>query len=208
MKDILSLMQEKPGVSAEVIRPMMLRYISVHQGISAKFIRNFPGRVILFLVRNPDFSNLTYDQAGVSLTSGRHIAAEEMTDLDNPFIRQNFSAMLRQIMGEDPATWEALTLMDNLKVSSPGFDYCVKKDGDGRPTGLVYMTAQMRYHARHYGTVLCLDAQRTTVQQFWVALYCTSCERQRDEGGSGCQVHRHQSKSQVLYLDSSIHDFH
>jgi hypothetical protein len=114
-------MQEKPGVSAEVIRPMMLRYISVHQGMSAKFIRNFPGRVILFLVRNPDFSNLTYDQAGVSLTSGRHIAAEEMTDLDNPFIRQNFSAMLRQIMGEDPATWEALTLMDNLKVSSPGF---------------------------------------------------------------------------------------
>ncbi len=159
MKDILSLMQEKPRVSAEVLRPMMLRYISVHQGISAKFIGNFRRRVILFLVRNPDFSNLTYDQA-VSLTSGRHIAAEEMTDLDDPFIRQNFSAMLRRIMAEDPATWEALTLMDDLKVSSPGFDYRVKKDVDGRPTGLMYMTAQMRYHARRYGSVLCLDAQK------------------------------------------------
>jgi hypothetical protein len=30
-----------------------------------------------------------------------------MTDLDNPFIQQNFSAILRQIMAEDPATWEA-----------------------------------------------------------------------------------------------------
>jgi hypothetical protein len=159
MKDILSLMQEKPRVSAEVLRPMMSRYLSVHQGISAQFIGNFRRRVILFLVRNPDFSNLTYDQA-LSLTSGRHIAAEEMTDLDDPFIKQNFSAMLRRIMAEDPATWEALTLMDDLKVSAPGFDYRIKKDGDGRPTGLMYMTAQMRYHARRYGTVLCLDAQK------------------------------------------------
>jgi hypothetical protein len=73
-------------------------------------------------VRNPDFSNLTHDQA-VSLTSGRHLASEEMTDLDDPFIKQNFSAMLRRIMQEDPSTWEALTLMDELKVSSPGFNY-------------------------------------------------------------------------------------
>ena len=50
--------------------------------------------------------------------------------------------------------------MDDLKISSPGFDYRVKKDTDGRPTGLMYMTAQMRYHARRYGTVLCLDAQK------------------------------------------------
>jgi hypothetical protein len=75
---------------------MMLRYLSVHQGISAQLIGNFCQRVILFLVRNPDFLNLTYDQAP-SLTSGRHIAAKEMTDLDDPFIRQTFSAMLRQI---------------------------------------------------------------------------------------------------------------
>jgi hypothetical protein len=73
-------------------------------------------------VWNPDFSNLTYDQA-VTLTLGRHITAEEMTDLDDPFIKQNFSAMLHWIMSEDPAIWEVLTLMDELKVSSPGFDY-------------------------------------------------------------------------------------
>jgi hypothetical protein len=63
-------------------------------------------------------------------------------------------------MAEDPATWEALTLINDLKVSSPGFDYRINKDRDGRPTGLMYMTAQMKYHARHYGTVLCLDAQK------------------------------------------------
>jgi hypothetical protein len=52
-----------------------------------------------------------------------------MIDLDNPFIPQNISAMLCQIMAEDPATWEALTLMDDLKVSAPGFDYRIKKYG-------------------------------------------------------------------------------
>ncbi len=43
--------------------------------------------------------------------------------------------------------------MDELKITSPGFDYCIKKDPEGRPTGLMYMTAQMRYHARRYGSV-------------------------------------------------------
>jgi hypothetical protein len=159
MKDILSMMQEKPRVSADVIRPMILRYISVHQGISAQFIANFRRRVLLFLVRNPDFSNLTYEQA-LLLTSGRQIAAEEMTDLDDPFIKQNISLMLRRIMAEDSGTWEAITFMDDLKVAAPGFDYRIMKDEEGRPIGLMYMTAQMRYHARRYGTVICLDAQK------------------------------------------------
>jgi hypothetical protein len=57
-------------------------------------------------------------------------------------------------MAEDPATWATLTLMDDLKVSSPGFDYRVKKDVDGRATGIMYMMAHMRYHVRCYGTVL------------------------------------------------------
>jgi hypothetical protein len=48
-------------------------------------------------------------------------------------------------MAEDLATWEALTLMDDLQVSAPGFDYRIKKDGDGRPIGLMYMTAQIRH---------------------------------------------------------------
>ena len=36
----------------------------------------------------------------------------------------------------------------------------MKKDNKGRPTGIMYMTAQMRYHARRYGTVLYLDVQK------------------------------------------------
>jgi hypothetical protein len=38
-------------------------------------------------------------------------------------------------MAEDPATWDALSLMDDLKVSSPGFDYHIKKDGEGGANG-------------------------------------------------------------------------
>ena len=113
------MMQEQPRVKAEVIQPMILRYISVHQGISAQFIANFQRHVLLFLVRNPDFFNLTYKQA-LSLKSGGHISVEEMTDLDDPFIKHNFSLMLQRIMADkDPGTWEALTLMDDLTYSSP-----------------------------------------------------------------------------------------
>jgi hypothetical protein len=51
--------------------------------------------------------------------------------------------------------------MDELKVNAHGFDYQVKKDSTDKPVGMMYMTAQMSYHARHYGSILvCLDAQK------------------------------------------------
>jgi hypothetical protein len=76
------------------------------------------------------------------------MSADEMTELDDPFILQNFTKVLRKIMQEDSGTWEALGLMQ-----------------EGRSTGLMYMTAQMRTHFHPYGTV--------SVQQFWLALHCT-----------------------------------
>ncbi len=63
-------------------------------------------------------------------------------------------------MLENTGTREALRLMDELKVQSPGFDYWLAKDKAGKSTGIMYMTAQTRCHACWYGTVLCLDAQK------------------------------------------------
>ncbi len=159
MKDILSLLSAKPRVSCQVLRPMVEKYLPNWTGIPAQYIINFRQRVLLFLIKNPNYAYMTYEQA-ISLTSKKVMSANEMTELDDPFVHQNFTAMLRKIMQEDAGTWEALGLMDQLKVSSPGFDYRIKKDLSGLPTGLMYMTAQMRTHARRYGSVLCLDAQK------------------------------------------------
>ena len=159
MKDILSLLSAKPRVSCQVLRPMVEKYLPNWTGIPAQYIINFRQRVLLFLIKNPNYEHMTYEQA-ISLTSKKVMSANEMTELDDPFVHQNFTAMLRKIMQEDAGTWEALGLMDQLKVSSPGFDYRIKKDLSGLPTGLMYMTAQMRTHARRYGSVLCLDAQK------------------------------------------------
>ncbi len=63
IQDTLPLMQEKPNLSAEVFHPMMLYCISVHPGVSTQYNSNFHQIVLLFLVRNSNFSNLTYDQA-------------------------------------------------------------------------------------------------------------------------------------------------
>ena len=95
---------------------------------------------MLYLLKHPDHEELTYDQA-VHLTLKRMIAADELTYLDDPFVRQNFTAMLRLIMQEGSGTWQALLLMDELKIKSPGFDYRIFKDDEGRPTGIMYMTA-------------------------------------------------------------------
>jgi hypothetical protein len=72
--------------------------------------------------------------------------------------------MLQKIMSKDSVTWEGLRLMDKLKVSAPGFDYQVKKDDTGKPIGIMYMTAQMRYHAQIYGSVTCIKVLLLMVQ--------------------------------------------
>ena len=159
MKDILSLLSQKPRVACNVLRLMIENYLPGWKGTSAQYVNNFRKRVLLFLVQHPDYQHLSYDQA-CALSSKKVIASDELTGLDDPFVNQNFTQMLRKIMSNDSDTWEALSLMDDLKIQAPGFDYRIKKDAAGRPIGLMYMTAQMRYHARRYGSVLCLDAQK------------------------------------------------
>jgi hypothetical protein len=110
-------------------------------------------------MKNPDFRHWTYDQAH-ALSSKKLIATDEMTGLDDPFIQQNFTEMLRKIVSEDSGMWEGLWLMDDLKANAPGFDCRAKKDSNGLPVGIMHMTAQMRCHAWRCGSVLCLDAQK------------------------------------------------
>jgi hypothetical protein len=60
--------------------------------------------------------------------SKKFISADEMTELDDSFVLQNFTRMLRKIMQEDSGTWEALGAIDELEVvCSPSFDYCIKR---------------------------------------------------------------------------------
>jgi hypothetical protein len=113
-------------------------------------------------MQNPDFRHLTFDQAH-ALSLKKLIAADETTGLDDPFIQHNFTEMLQKIMSEDSGMWEGLRLMDDLKVNAPGFDCRVKKDSNGLPVRIMHMTAQMRCHARRYGSVLCLDAQKRQI---------------------------------------------
>ena len=46
--------------------------------------------------------------------------------------------------------------MNDLKVLGPGFNFCLQKDSNGKPIGVMFMTAQMRYNAHRYGSVFCV----------------------------------------------------
>jgi hypothetical protein len=121
-----SLLSAKPQVACQLLRPMVENYVSGWTGIPVQYITNFHKRLLLFLIKNPNYEHLTYDQA-VSLASKKSMSADEMTELDDPFVLQNFTAMLQKTMQEDCGTWEGLGLMDELKITSPGFDYCIKR---------------------------------------------------------------------------------
>ena len=83
MIDILSIISEKPRVASNVLCPMILKYIPSYTGLTLEYIINFRKRVLLFLIKNTNYQELTYNQA-IALSSRRMIAADEMSDLDDP----------------------------------------------------------------------------------------------------------------------------
>jgi hypothetical protein len=68
MRDILSLLSSTPRVPCQVLRPMIENYLPGWTGIPAQYIGNFRKRVLLFLMKYPNFEHLTYEQA-LSLSS-------------------------------------------------------------------------------------------------------------------------------------------
>jgi hypothetical protein len=63
MKDVLSLLSQKPRVACQILRPMLECCLPQWKGSSAQHANNFRRQVASFLMKNPDFRHLTCDQA-------------------------------------------------------------------------------------------------------------------------------------------------
>jgi hypothetical protein len=105
------------------------------------------------------------------------MSADEMTELENPFVLQNFTAMLQKIRQEDGGTWEALGLMNELKITSPVLTIVLKKDQEGRPNGSYVYDFSNEDTCLSVWFCFVSGHPEATIQQFWLALHCPLCER-------------------------------
>ena len=158
MNTILSLLKEQPGLPNTVLRPLLQKYLPHYKGMDSYFMRNFRVRALKFIILDPCQELTLHDVKRVA--SRENMAAEEIIDLDQPILRQNFTSLLRKCMQESSSTWVALRYLDETKLAVPGFDYRVHYDRDGCPDGIVWMTPYMKMNLLQYGKILFLDAQK------------------------------------------------
>jgi hypothetical protein len=158
MNDILSLLKAKPMLKADVLRPLLLKYVNVYKSIDAVFIRNFRCRAIHFITQNSG-KELCMEDAR-RLISKNIVASDECMDLDDPIVHENFTEILRKVMQEDSGTWDALRYLDLIKGRHPGFDFRIKLDSHGRPEAIMWMFPHQRRNLLRFGHNLFLDGQK------------------------------------------------
>ena len=68
--------------------------------------------------------------------------------------------MLRETLENRQDMWEVEQYLINLKRVDRGFDYRIARQNDGKPTGVVWVTSEMRYNYEVAGFCLFLDAMK------------------------------------------------
>ena len=159
----------KPRIPTQEIRPLLEEALPNYAGVDGKLVSNFVRRARVHLLKNGPPKHLVKEKEAEEkikysdfafLTSRKPIqASEEQINTNDPFIYQNFKAMLDKILQEDKNTWAVINYLEEVKREVPGFDYRIMKNKKGHPCGVMWMTPEHRKNLIKYGHLLCLDMQ-------------------------------------------------
>ena len=158
MNTVIMLLKTNPAIDTRSLRSLLAEYVHKDVAIDCTYMRNFRQRVAYFHATNPNYTDLTINEANLLLEMNP-LSEEEHKVLDNPIIRINFQEMLLKIMAEDSSTWEALAFLRRCKDEMPGFDFRIRLNERNHPCSLVFTTANGRNNAIRYGDVISLDMQ-------------------------------------------------
>jgi hypothetical protein len=158
LNDVMTLLRQKPNLQAEILRPLLSKYLPHYEASDAMFLVNFRARAFHWNMVHGE-KDLTFEAAR-QLSSKRAMASDEFLLNDNPMQKQNFTDLLRKVMQEDGTTWDALRFLDTMKENNPGFDYRINYNQEGRPEGICWMLPEMRSDLLRFGNCLFLDSQK------------------------------------------------
>ena len=125
---------------------------------NSQLLANFKRRACIYNVKNPDLTELTFNE-GQLLTASRCIKEKEYKGLESPEINRNIRKMFENLMANSSNTWKALHYLENLKKIMPGFDHRVHHNKDSLPDGICWMTNLMKNNLLQYGDIFVLDFQ-------------------------------------------------
>jgi hypothetical protein len=161
LHDVVKLMRSCPTLDNKTLRDMLRPMLPQFQELSAQKLYHFRRALNRYVFKGEaDLGADELLQLQDSFIQGKPAYLEYSVIMDSEMMRHNFKEMLREVMQANDDTWIAEDFLKKAKEALHGFDYRIWRDDRGRPTGLMWMTPEMRRNAARYSSVVCLDAQK------------------------------------------------
>ena len=145
---------DKGRLPSNVLRGLLAPYLPKNYSLSSTDLSNFRLRAKL----QARIGNLN------DISEHTSKAMFKSLDEDFSFNPKDVEAcsrdLLREALQDDGEGWKAIKYMDLCKRRDPHFDYRLSRNQQGKPTGIVYMTGEMREAFIQHGDIISLDCMK------------------------------------------------
>jgi hypothetical protein len=161
LKSALDLLRLHPNTETRILRPYLVRALPNWHALDSAYVANFRKRAIkhwsLHGHSDDEHSDFTMTEAE-SLVSAPS-AADDIIDLDDVTVRTNYEKLLRRVMQESSETWKVKKYLDDCRAQTPGFQFVIDCDEEGRPVCITWATPRMLRDLLRFSDIIFLDAQ-------------------------------------------------
>lgn len=161
--EVVRLLRRTPQASNIVLRDVLRECVPSYVSLDAAYLAKVRRSILKFnMLPKQDLGSEDLDYIYRVLHNKRTVdASNEYSEFfADGIMKQNYTEMLRTIMQEGGETWDAIKLLEDAARTTNGFVFRVRRNNDGRPIGILWMTATMRRNAVRFGDILFLDAQK------------------------------------------------
>ena len=185
MQTLLMLLEDNPRMNAMTLRPLLQKYLPHHKAVDSTFVNNFRRRAQCYLLTHQNGIETLSLKDAEKLSKNKSLsAADEVINIDDPVVSANMKEMFKKILQGDKSIWSAIRYLEIQQEEIKGFVFSVKRNKEGYPSAIMYMTPRMRQNCIRFGDVLFLDAQQRQFNSSGFP-YISPC--MVDEEGNVCQ---------------------
>jgi hypothetical protein len=138
LKTALDLLRQHPNTKARVLHPYLVKALPYWHPLDSHYVSNFRKRAVKYWTIHGSLededSDLTMADAKSFLSP--QTAVDDIIDLDDKTARTNYTKLLRRVMQESSESWKVKKYLEDCKAQTPGFQYVIDCDDEGRPVNI------------------------------------------------------------------------
>ena len=159
INSLLTVMEHDPGISTRALRAILRPAYPSRKHVSAQEIFNMKIRLRLMNDKKRESGEESLGKYKASLAQlFKGLDNEDSNVIDNA--SKHVHSILRSVLNSSEEGWKLLAMLEKMHSADPGFTFRVCKDPNGCPTGVIWMTPQMRSAFELFGNFVSIDAMK------------------------------------------------